>query len=128
MITFKAGGRELALAFTLGAMDEIERRTGDKIDLQNVKDTVVESVKDRKKLVTVLAVLAAEGEASEGRLYDGGEAWLNRHMRPGLLPKAQIAVLEAVTEGMSMESAEGDENEEIDLVLEELKKKQEPGE
>ena len=128
MITFKAGGRELALAFTLGAMDEIERRTGDKIDLQNVKDTVVESVKDRKKLVTVLAVLAAEGEAIEGRLYDGGEAWLNRHMRPGLLPKAQIAVLEAVTEGMSMESAEGDENEEIDLVLEELKKKQEPGE
>ena len=128
MITFKAGGRELALAFTLGAMDEIERRTGDKIDLQNVKDTVVESVKDRKKLVTVLAVLAAEGEAIEGRVYDGGEAWLNRHMRPGLLPKAQIAVLEAVTEGMSMESAEGDENEEIDLVLEELKKKQEPGE
>lgn len=128
MITFKAGGRELALAFTLGAMDEIEHRTGVKIDLQNVKDTVVESVKDRKKLVTVLAVLAAEGEAIEGRLYDGGEAWLNRHMRPGLLPKAQIAVLEAVTEGMSMESAEGDENEEIDLVLEELKKKQEPGE
>ena len=128
MIKFSVGGRELALAFTLGAMDEIERRTGEKIDLQNVKDTVVESVKDRKKLVTVLAVLAAEGEAIEGRQYDGGEAWLSRNVRPGMLPKAQIAILEAVTEGMSMESGEGEGNEEVDLVLEELKKKQEPGE
>ena len=127
MITFKAGGRELALAFTLSAMDEIERKTGEKIDLQNVKETVVEGLRDRRKLIMMLEIMAREGEAIEGRTFDGGEAWLTQHVRPGMLPKAQIAILEAVTEGMSMESTEGEENEEVDLVLEELKKKQEPG-
>ena len=101
--------------------------TGEKIDLQNVKETVVEGLRDRKKLIMMLDIMAREGEAIEGRKFDGGEAWLSRNVRPGMLPKAQIAILEAVTEGMSMESGEGEENEEVDLVLEELKKKQEPG-
>lgn len=127
MMRFKVGGRELALAFTLGAMDKIEQRLGVSVELGNVKETVVEQTQDRKKLVALLAILIDEGEAAEGR--EGvGETWIAAHLKPGQLPKAQIAILGAVAEGMSMESADGDGNEEIDLVLEELKKKAGPRE
>lgn len=124
MIRIKVGGRELALAFTLGAMDEIERRTETKIDLRDVKQTIIDATGDRHKLVSILTAMAAEGAALENREPDVDEAWLTHHMRPGLLPKMQVAMFEAVAEGMSMETADEDGDEEIDLVLEELKKKQ----
>lgn len=122
MTRFKMGGRELALAFTIGAMDRLEERLGEPIELESIKETIVAQLKDRHKLVTILAILSAEGAA-----LDGGEAvdeaWLKQHVRPGMLPRAQMAVLEAVADGLRMESGEGDEDEEVDAVLEELKKK-----
>lgn len=128
MQKLKIGGRELALAFTISAMDEMEKVTGAPVDLDNIKETVVESCKDRRKLMALVAILAHEGAILEGESSDIDAAWLAQHMRPGHLPKVQIAVLGAVADGMRMESAEGDEDEEVDVVLEELKKKAEPTE
>lgn len=122
MTRFKMGGRELALAFTIGAMDRLEEKLGEQVELESIKETIVAQLKDRHKLVTILAILSAEGAA-----LDGGEAvdetWLKQHVRPGMLPRAQMAALEAVADGLRMESGEGDEDEEVDAVLEELKKK-----
>lgn len=126
MIRLNVGGRELALAFTLGAMDKIEERIGQAVDINNVRATVVEQTTDRKKLVEILAILAEEGEAIEGRDDGVDKAWVLRHLRPGMLPRAQIAILGAVAEGMSMESAEGEDDQEIDAVLEEIRKKAAP--
>ena len=128
MQKLKIGGRELALAFTISAMDEMEKVTGAPVDLDNIKETVVESCKDRRKLMTLVAILAHEGAALQGETCDIDAAWLAQHMRPGHLPKVQIAVLGAVADGMRMESAEGDEDDEVDVVLAELKKKAEPTE
>lgn len=122
------GGRDLALAFTISAMDEMEKVTGTPVDLDNIKETVVESCKDRRKLLDLVAILAHEGAALDETAADADAAWLAKHMRPGHLPRVQIAVLGAVAGGMRMESAEGDEDEEVDVVLEELKKKAEPTE
>lgn len=128
MIKFSVGGRELALAFTLGAMDKIEARLGQPVDINNVKESVVEQTTDRKKLVEMLTILAEEGEAIIGRDDGVDKSWIMSHLRPGMLPRAQIAILGAVAEGMSMESADGDEDKEIDVVLEEIKKKAAPRE
>lgn len=123
MTRFKMGGRELALAFTIGAMDRLEEKLGEPVELESIKETVVAQLKDRRKLVTILAILSAEGAA-----LDGGEAvneaWIKQHVRPGMLPRAQMAVLEAVADGLRMETAEStDESEKKDLIWEELKKK-----
>lgn len=128
MIKFSVGGRELALAFTLGAMDKIEERLGQPVDINNVKESVVEQTTDRKKLVEMLTILAEEGEAIMGSDDGVDKSWIMSHLRPGMLPRAQIAILGAVAEGMSMESADGDEDKEIDVVLEEIKKKAAPRE
>jgi len=122
MTTFKAGGRELALCFNLSAMDALEQELGQPIELADVKERIVEQTKERKKLLTILRVLAEEGAAVAGS-EPPEEAWLKRHVRPGDLPRAQVAIFEAVAAGMSMETADGDEDEEVDVVLEELKKK-----
>lgn len=122
MANIKVGGRELALAFTICAMDKMEQILDKPINLEDVKDTITQVSKDRKLLVQVLAILANEGEAEAGREPDVTPAWLSAHMRPGLLPAAQIAVFHAVTEGMRMETADEGQEEEVDLVLEELKK------
>lgn len=127
MKRFKAGGRELALVFTLAVMDRLEQELGKPIDLNDIKETIIEETQDRHKLVRLLLIMAEEGAAAEGQTLDVDAAQLSRLMRPGDLVKARLAVLEAATEGMSMETAEGDEGEEVDLVLEEIKKKQEPG-
>lgn len=123
MTRFKMGGRELALAFTIGAMDRLEEKLGEPVELESIKETVVAQLKDRRKLVTILAILSAEGAA-----LDGGEAvdeaWIKQHVRPGMLPRAQMAVLEAMADGLRMETDEStDESEKKDLIWEELKKK-----
>lgn len=123
MQKLKMGGRELALLFTIRAMDKLEKITGEQVDLENIKETVVEKCKNRRTLLSMIAIMAEEGAAALGEKSDCDAEWLAAHMRPGMLPKAQIAVLNAVADGMKMESAEGEEDEEIDAVLEEIKKK-----
>lgn len=122
------GGRDLALAFTISAMDAMETITGAPVDLDNIKETVVESCKDRRKLLELVAIMSREGAALDETAAEADAAWLAKHMRPGNLPRVQIAVLGAVADGMRMESAEGEDDEEVDVVLEELKKKAEPTE
>ena len=118
------GGRDLALAFTISAMDAMELVTGMPVDLENIKETVVESCKDRRKLLDLVAILAHEGAALDETAAEADAAWLARHMRPGNLPRVQIAVLNAVADGMRMESAADEESDgPKDEILEELKKK-----
>lgn len=117
------GGQNLALVFTISAMDEMEKITGSPVDLNDIKDTVIKICKDRQKLIELLAILANEGAAIEDDAKAVDVVWLKKHMRPGHLPKAQIAVLAAVVDGMRIEAAEGEETGEVDLILEELEKK-----
>jgi hypothetical protein len=116
MVTIKIAGREIGLAFTLDAMDALERLQdkGEPLDMT----MLAEAVKDRHQLLDVCAVLANAGGSC-----DVDAAWLSARVRPGQLPKLTVAVLNAISEGMRMELDDGDEDEEVDVVLEDLRKK-----
>lgn len=119
----RVGGRELALLFTVDAMDELEEILGVGIDLTNIHDTVIKRIQDRHDLVHVLYVLARQGEYAQGREPDFDETWLKRNIRPSRQIAIHVAVINAITAGLTMETGEGGEDEEVDVVLEEIKKK-----
>ena len=124
MVNVKVGGRELALAFTVDAMDELEKRLGEPIDLTTLQQAIVSKLADRRVLLAVACILAQQGEYLAGRDPDFDETWLRRHAKPGQQISLHASVVQAIAEGLSMETGETDENAEVDVVLEELKKKQ----
>lgn len=126
MVTIKAGGRELALVFNIDSMDELEERLGVPIDLTNLRETIVDKLTDRHTLLTVIYTLARQGEFMAGCEPDFDETWLKRHIKPGRQMPLHASVVQALAEGLMMETAEGDDDEDVDVVLEEIKKKQGP--
>ena len=51
---------------------------------------------------------------------------MGRHVYPKHLNMLQVAILDTITDAMTMETDQDDEEEETDEILEELKKKDEP--
>ena len=115
----KIGKRTFALAFTANALAELEETVAD-FDIANIAETT----KSMKTLLDVVTSLARAGEDLEGRTLDVDRKWFGAHISPAPLSiaKVQIAVLNAYAEGMKMEAESGDEDGEVDVVLEELKK------
>ena len=81
----------------------------------------------KREIKTTLKLEGEQGEALEGRELDVDEKWIAQRLRVADLPRVQNALLAAITEGMRMETDTQDDDEEIDVVLEELKKKEQPG-
>lgn len=116
----KIGGRSFSLAFTLDAMCQMEDAI-EGFDISKLSE-FVRSPKGLKKMVFIMA---GQGELLEGRILDVDEAWFGSHISPapGRIASVQVAVLAALSEGLSMETDDGNEGEK-DVVLEELKKKE----
>lgn len=111
----KISGKTLSLTFTLDTMDKIELLSGEALDVQRF----VEELSDRKRLVDVLRIMADDDTVSA--------EWLKKHIRPGQLPSLQVAILDTITEYMHMETEDDQEETEVDVVLEDIKKKDEAG-
>ena len=122
MVKTKIGGREFALLFNVEAMDELEAILEISIDLTNLQEALIGRLRDRHDLVHVFYVLARQGEYEMGREPDFDEQWLKRRMRPGNQLQLHAKVVEAIADGLKMEH-EGAKDEEVDVVLAELKKK-----
>ena len=122
-VTIKVGGRELALVFILRAIANLEAELGENVVLTN--EQLDELLCRPGKLTKLLAVMANEGELAAGRKPDITADWLGGKLRPGNLPTLQAQALDAITQGMRMETEEDDEDEPVDVVLEEIKKKDE---
>lgn len=122
MASIKIGGRTFELAFTLDAMAEMERSIPG-FDLSKIS----EYPRTAQGLGDVLLALMRQGEYLQGRALDVDRAWLGAHIKPAAasVTRLQVAVLDALTEGLTMET-EQQENEEQDLVLLEIKKKETP--
>jgi len=117
----KIGKRTFALAYTAEALARFEE-TVDGFD----QARIAEQTKTMSTLLDAVTILAREGEYLEGRELDVDRRWFGAHISPSPLSmaKVQMAVLGAFAEGIRME-AEADEDEgEVDVVLEELKKKE----
>lgn len=120
----KIGRRTFALAFTMDAMAVIQ----DRIDNFNLHE-LTNYVKSPRSLVDILDALAQQGELLEGRTIDVDRAWFGSHMSPSPLNvnKLHMAVLNALSDGLAMNAeAEDEDNGEVDVVLEELRKKEKP--
>lgn len=116
----KIGKRTFALAFTAGALAELEE-TVEGFDIA----TISETTKSMKTLLNTVTALARAGEELEGRTLDVDRRWFGQHISPAPLSvaKIQIAALNAFSDGLRME-AEENEDGEVDVVLEDLKKKE----
>lgn len=125
MVQLEIKGVVFNLAFTLDAMDAMEEATGKTLGEQTFS---IKSKAARADLVKTLHILAREGAKMAGEpLADAYNVrWFQTYMTPGKLLEAVNAVTDAISEGMRMETDEPDENKEVDLVLEELKKKEKP--
>lgn len=122
MVKMRIAGRDWPLKFTLNAMDTIEDRTGCTIDALNI---AVKTKKDRANLLEMVAALIKAG-AAEGEDTPSVEA-LRAALSPGELLEALRFVSDAISEGMKMQTDKAAENEAVDVVLEEIKKKESPG-
>lgn len=117
------GRRTFALAFTLDALGRMQAEIPG-FDLS----TMTAHVKTPDGLAAMIAIMAQQGELLEGRALDVDRAWFGSHISPApvRVAKLQIAVMNALAEGMRMETEEN-EDEETDEVLAEIKKKEETG-
>ena len=118
----RVSGRTFELLFNYAALSDL----CDAIEGFDLGE-ILTYVKTPKFLPVLIAVLARAGEAAAGRTLDVDAAWFASHMRPSPVSvmKIQVAVNEALADGMLMETEEEDAGE-VDVTLEELKKKETP--
>ena len=117
----KIGGREFALAFDLNVMEALEGV------IQNFDvGEITNYVKKPGGLKDVLTAMAAEGEAIEGRKLDVDREWFGRHagISAPALARIQIAIYDTLRRELFMQTETEEESGEVDVVLEELKKKE----
>lgn len=121
MVKLTVKGVEFHLAFTLDAMDAMEEETGKTLGEQTFS---IKSKADRSNVISTLHALAREGSQIAGgpSMDKYTAAWFKANMTPGKLLDAVNAITEAINEGMHMETEEPEEEAEVDLVLEEIKK------
>ena len=114
--------RTFALAFTMDAMVTMQDYIND-FDLKNLSDYA----RSARTLPDMLYALAQQGELLEGRPLDVDRAWFGSHISPSPRSaiKLQTAVLNALAEGFRMDTETG-EDAEVDVVLEEIKKNDQP--
>lgn len=118
-ITVKIAGQKFRLAFTMDGLGMMQ---------ETVKDfnlgRLTELGRSPSALVSMLYVLAQQGEALEGRTLKQNRDWFGCHLSPS--PKEavriQTAVFEALAQGLNMETEAEDDQEEVDEALEEIKK------
>lgn len=124
MTEIKIADRTFALAFTLNAMIEMQQQIP---EFSMAK--ISEYPRTPEGLRTIILALAREGEYLEGRKLDIDAAWLGSHIKPSpaRIAKIQTAIVQAIMEGMELENDDGSD-EETDVVLEEIRKKETPGE
>ena len=119
-VPLKVGGRTFALAFTLNAMCEMQDKIQN-FDLNKLSDYV----KTPDGLLDLLVIMARQGESLNDRELDVDREWFGKHLSPSprRMTTIQIALLNALAEGMRMDT-EDDEEFETDEVLNDIKKKE----
>lgn len=123
IIRVKFAKREFSLAFTMDALAAIEDMIPD-FNIANLG----EYSRNPRTLCDMLYCLAQQGSVLEGKTLDVDRAWMGSHLSPApaQTAKIQIAVLNALAEGMKMETEE-EEQGEVDVTLEEIKKNETKG-
>ena len=114
------GGREFPLAFTLHTMIRMEREI-EGFDFANI----MELVRKPAGMLDMLYCLAETGAALDGGQLDVDREWMSLRIPVSLkkMSEMQVEIMETLSDGMSMET-DTEDDEEVDVVLEEIKKKE----
>ena len=118
----KIKGKEFPLVFSLGTLERMEEMI-DGFSLTNVD----EILSTTKGLLDIMFLLAEQGAMAEGRKLEEDRAWFGAHAPASRqwIIDAHSVIVDALLYGMQMETDKENPNEEVDVVLEELKKKDE---
>ena len=119
----KIGGKTLSAAFNLNALEKLAEMAGPDEDGKPLDaQSLMKLWTSQYGIIRCLVVLIREGERLEGRETDIDEQWIKDNASPGEGIWMQRKVCAILVEGMSTETMDDDE-EEVDEVLEEIKKK-----
>lgn len=115
-------GKDIPLVFDMEAFGQVEEEVGSLVELNEILNGKTRI----KNLVKMVRIMGNIGLADSGAKADLTDAKLNKAMKPSELAQYQIAIMNAITDGMKMETEEEeDPKKEKDLVLEEIQKKSE---
>lgn len=117
----KIGKREFPLVFTLGTLETMES------EIPNFSLGEIDNILSTTGgLLTVLFLLAQEGAIAQGKPLDVDRKWFGAHIpaSKSCIVKIHEAIVNTLLDYMEMETAEEDANQEVDVTLEELKKKE----
>lgn len=117
----KIGKKEFPLVFTLGTLETMEAEIPD-FSLSEIDNILSKT----GGLLIVLFLLAQEGAIAQGKSLDVDRKWFGAHIpaSKSCIVEIQEAIVNTMLDYMEMETAEEDENQEVDVTLEELKKKE----
>lgn len=118
----KIAKKEFPLLFSLGTLQRLEE-TIKGFDLSQIDETL----RTTKGLLDVMYCFAAEGATANDQELKESRAWFGAHAPASRnwIVNAHETIVATLIDGMSMETDDEEENEEVDVVLEELKKKDE---
>lgn len=117
MTSIRVAGRDIALQYDLAAMERIEDTFG------STREALEQWRKARIRALVDGILILHQSAAEDGGYEPVDRAWLTHRLKPGQLQSAMDVLGKAIEEGMAMETEAEDDDAEVDVVLEELKKK-----
>lgn len=125
MKTIRFGQREIAPLFDLVAWETIEAEYGDLYKALEQIGEEADAKARRRATLALAAILCNNRLDAEGKEANVTIKEMTRGVPPKRLPEVRIAVIEAINRGMRSDYDAADE-EPVDVVLEEIAKKQNP--
>jgi len=141
MITVKIGEREIPMMLSTYEMIAIQAEVGctvpqmreEVFGVTENEETgelhfgIAEDPAKMKKLGILLKILGNAGLEESGETPDLTDKWMLRHMKPGMILVYAIAAWGVICEGMMMENKEEKQTGPVDVTIEEINRKKEPG-
>ena len=119
MTKVEIGGKTYRLCLNMDAMAELEEEFGLKVEFSGKWFKTM--MKSWKSMTDFFAVLARQGMILKGEKAQTRDE-IARKIKPGATSKMSVAIWKEIENAMNMETEEGDESDEVDVVLEELRK------
>lgn len=137
MVTITLRGREIPLTYTVWEMKEIQERIApisraiQMVLGRNPEDpedmSLYAGAEHLKAAATLIVILGNAGLEEKGEEPDLTEKKVMRAMRPADLAEMVNKCMDAMARGMASEIPEKKEEGPVDVTLEEMNKKKEPG-
>ena len=118
----KIAGRVIPLRYGMRVQEQVEEEL--EMDFYELQTKLDKGKRNTKQTIKIIRMMGNEGLRKEGKPQDLTDEWLEDNMNPAETIQYKMAALAATVAGWKMETDNSDE-EDQDLVLNELRKKNE---